>query len=170
MNNSFFTNENQLDDWIEAALNIKERFGIEKALGYLIGEKYHGLLRSRYAAKQLIQTIENQRKGPDYNPIRESDVPGIEPMNLDELCDRQKSRLAMLDNILIEFAHSIKGSFDQGEINIFLRSTPRFGALGHVCSEDEHRFFIEKGAVEQSLDTEVEDALIFGEMERIFAP
>ena len=37
MKNSYFTNEDQLQQWIEAAESIKEEFGIEKALGYING-------------------------------------------------------------------------------------------------------------------------------------
>ena len=41
----YFTNENQLQQWIEAAEIIKEEFGIEKALGYLIGEKFYDIVK-----------------------------------------------------------------------------------------------------------------------------
>lgn len=39
MRNSFFADEGQLSKWVEAAETIEEEFGIDKALGYLIGEK-----------------------------------------------------------------------------------------------------------------------------------
>jgi hypothetical protein len=35
----------QIRDWVEASENIEERFGLEKALGYIVGEKlYHFIL------------------------------------------------------------------------------------------------------------------------------
>lgn len=47
----YFINENQLDHWVEAAENIKEGFGIDEALGYLIGEKFHGLVQDGFSLK-----------------------------------------------------------------------------------------------------------------------
>ncbi len=35
MKNNYFNNEDQLEQWIAAAESIKEKFGLEKALGYL---------------------------------------------------------------------------------------------------------------------------------------
>lgn len=168
MDNRYFVNDNQLDEWIEAALGIKERFGVEKALGYLIGEKYYNLLKDKYATKQFIQVIENRQKKPDYDPIRKSDILDLE-INLDEELHNGNNKITLLDDILTIFTQLIKEAFDQSEIKDFFHSNPRFGAFGHICSEDEHSFFVEKGAVEHSIETEVEDALIFGEMERYFA-
>ena len=37
-------NENQLKEWIEAAEQIKDSFGIDRALGYLIGEKFYDII------------------------------------------------------------------------------------------------------------------------------
>jgi len=36
-----FINDNQLQEWVDAAEGIAEDFGIEKGLGYLIGESNH---------------------------------------------------------------------------------------------------------------------------------
>ena len=74
----------------------------------------------------------------------------------------------MLHDILTKFAGLIKESFGPIEIREYFLSNPRLGALGHICSEDDHNFFIENGAVEHSIDTEVEDALTFGEMMKYF--
>lgn len=63
-----------------------------------------------------------------------------------------------------EFSSLIKKSFARQEIRKHLDSNPRFGLLGHIFSEKEHRFWVKKGAVEHSIETEIEDALIFGEM------
>ena len=77
MNNSFFTNENQLSEWIEASEGIKDSFGINKALGYLIGEKFYTIIHLIYSSRKVLKTIEEQRKKPDYNPIDEYEVEGV---------------------------------------------------------------------------------------------
>ena len=38
-----FINDNQLQERVDASEKIEERFGLEKALGYLIGENYYNL-------------------------------------------------------------------------------------------------------------------------------
>ena len=100
MKNSFFINGNQLDEWIKAAENIRESFGPQKALGYLIGEKFYNTIRSIHSSRRIIKSIEEQRKK----------------------------------------------------------------ANGHVLSEEEHELMVSKGAIEHSLETEIEDAFIYGEM------
>ena len=66
--------------------------------------------------------------------------------------------------ILIEFSNLIKNSFEIYEIREYLESNPRLGSLGHILSETQHKYWVEKGSVEHSIDTEIKDALIFGEM------
>ncbi len=168
MGNKYFTKETQLEDWTEAAFSINERFGIEKALGYLIGEKFYNIAQDKQFAKRTIRKIEDQRNKPDYNPIRKSSNDEIEDVNLDEEYEKQKERISTVDDILDKFARLIKESFDFYEIKAFLKSNPRLGALGHICSEEQHAFFIENKVVERSIDTEIEDALIFGEMTKYF--
>ena len=70
----------------------------------------------------------------------------------------------MAREVLIEFSKLIKESFESYEIKKYFDSNPRFGAFGHTTSEEEHKFLVEKEAIEHSLETEVEDALIYGEM------
>lgn len=168
MRNKYFTKENQLEDWTEAALNIREQFGIEKALGYLVGEKFYDIAKDKQFAKRKIRVIEDQRKKPDYNPILKGSNDEIEDVNLDEEYEKQKKRISIVDDILDKFTRLIKESFEVYEIKTFLKTNPRFGALGHVCSEEEHDYLIEKKAVGHSIDTEVEDALIFGDMTTYF--
>lgn len=54
----------------------------------------------------------------------------------------------------------------EDEINNYFKLNPRFGSLGHVVTEDEHKLFVEKGAGEHTIDTEIEDTLIMGEMKK----
>jgi len=165
MKNSFFTNENQLSEWIEAAKGIRESFGIGKALGYLIGEKFYNIIHLIYSYRKTIKSIEEQRKKSDYNPIDEYEAEGVKFVtNLDEDYELRLKKIEMAREILVEFAGLIKKSFTPYEIRKYFDSNPRFGAFGHTMSEEEHKFLVEKGAIEHSLETEVEDALIYGEM------
>lgn len=166
MKNSFFTDENQLKKWVEAAVNIKESFGIDKALGYLIGEKFYNIIRIRYSAQEMINTIDEQRKRPNYNPIREGKGEFQTTMNLDEVYEKEIKKIDIVREVAIEFADLIKDSFEPHEIWQYLYSNPRLGALGHVCTEKEHKFMVEKGAVEHSAESEIKDALILGEIKK----
>ena len=67
-----------------------------------------------------------------------------------------------------DFSSLIKHSFERQEIRKYLDSNPRFGPLGHIFSEKEHRFWIEKGAVEHSIETEIEDAADIWRDDKIF--
>ena len=169
MKNFFFTNENQLSEWIEASEGIRESFGIGKALGYLIGEKFYNIIHLIYSYRKIIKSIEEQRKKPDYNPIYEYEAEGVKFItNLDEDYEQRLKKIGMARDVLDEFSGLIKKSFTQYEIKQYLNSNPRFGSFGHTVSEEEHKFLVEKGAVEHSLETEVEDALIYGEMRKYF--
>ena len=165
----YFINENQLEQWVEAAENIKEGFGIDKALGYLIGEKFYGLIQDFQHSNQMIRTIDNDRKKPEYTPVRTTYIGEHKHViNVEEEYEYYRNRISMLQDILTKFAGLIKESFGPIKIREYFLSNPRLGALGHICSEEDHNFFIENGAVEHSIDTEVEDALTFGEMMKYF--
>ena len=165
MKNSFFTNENQLSEWIEAAKGIKDSFGIIKALGYLIGEKFYNIIHLIYSSKEILKTIEEKRKKPDYNPIYEYEGEGGKfTANLDEDYESRLKKIEMAREVLVEFSKEIKETFNTHEIRKYFDSNPRFGSIGHTISEEEHKVLVEKGAIEHSLETEVEDALIYGEM------
>jgi len=165
MKSSFFTNERQLSEWIEAAEGIKDSFGINKALGYLIGEKFYNIIHLVYSYRKTINFIDELRKKPDLNPIQEYEEVGSKGVaNLDEDYTRQFKNIEVAREALDEFSGLIKKSFTAYEIKQYLNSNPRFGPFGHTVSEKEHKLLVEKGAVEHSLETEVEDAFIYGEM------
>jgi hypothetical protein len=164
MKNSYFTNENQLQQWIEAAERIKEEFGIDKALGYLIGEKFYDIVSDNHFARRMLRTIDEQRRQPDYNPIRESEGRFKRTMNLDDEYKGYDQKVIVTEEILNEFANLIKRSFALYEIRGYFDSNPRLGTLGHTVSEAVHDMFIQHGAVEHSIETETEDALILGDM------
>jgi len=64
-----FTNPNQLEEWVNAAEGIHDRFGIEKALGYVIGEKFYRLAKRLHSSRKILRSIDEARKKPDYNPM-----------------------------------------------------------------------------------------------------
>jgi hypothetical protein len=102
MKNSYFTNENQLQQWTEAAEGIKEEFGIEKALGYLIGEKFYNIVSDNHFSRKMIRTIDEQRKQPDYNAIRESGGKFNRTINLDDDFKEYERKVMVTEKILVE--------------------------------------------------------------------
>lgn len=164
-----FEEQNRIEQWVEAAEGIKEDFGLDKALGYVIGEKFYNLVKNRQYLKRIVRDIDEKRKSPDYNPFKTvGEGKYKQTINLDEDYKNCKKRIISLQEGLIEFAELIKSSFEPYEIRKYFNSNPRLGALGHVSSEEEHKVFVQQGAVEHSMDTEVEDALTFGEMMEYF--
>ncbi|MBF0570806.1 MAG: hypothetical protein HQL12_02930 [Candidatus Omnitrophica bacterium] len=170
MNNSFFVNENQLQDWVTASEGIRDQFGIEKALGYVIGEKFYGLLRVVASYQDCIETIEEERRKPNYNPIRKYSLGkyGESVENRDETYEKNKKLVLESKDIIEDFTRLIETTFARHEINAYFDSHPRLGSTGHIASEEEHAFMVEKGMVERSVDTEVRDALVFDEMKKYF--
>ena len=164
-----YLNPNQLEDFVDAALGIQERFGIEKALGYLIGEKFYNLVSNLHFNRQMAREIEEKRKKPDYNPIvdRSTEVYRLVE-NLDETYEEEKEIILEAEQLLPKFALMIKEAFEPDEIRRYFKSHPRLGVHGHIETDEEYEFMVSHGAIEHSIDTEVEDALIFGDMLKYF--
>ena len=165
MKNNYFVNENQLEQWIEAAEGIEERFGIDKALGYIIGEKFYNLVKDLRLSKEMMKEIKADIGSPNCNDIQ--NINGAVNRNIierDTRYNNYKHKCSILPIILLEFTTLIKSSFSPHEIIRYFDSNPRLGSLGHVTTEEEHKVFVENGAVEHSTETEIEDALIIGEM------
>lgn len=164
-----FTNDNQLKEWVEAAKGIQDSFGIDKALGYIIGEKLYNLVSTLHDARRTVREIDEKRKQPDYNPIQVTKYKDIEHVtNFDEIYERDKERIAEAEELLTEFTTLIKQAFEPYEIRKYFESHPRLGVHGHISTDKQFEFLVSKGAVEHSLDTEIEDALIFGDMLKYF--
>jgi hypothetical protein len=164
-----FSNPNQFEAWVEASQGIGERFGIDKALGYVIGDKFYNLVAILHVARTTIRLIDEERKKPDYNPIREKTYGHLKHAeNLYKTYERRKEIIAEVEELLVKFATLIKQAFQPYEIRKYFESNPRLGEMGHIASEEEYDFMVSKGAVEYSLETEIEDAMIFGEMMKRF--
>ncbi len=162
-------NTRQLKEWVEAAKNIHDRFGIEKSLGYLIGEKFYRVVSMLHLSQELIRSIAEERKKPGYKPICETtyknrkivtDLDGIYEKNIVIIADTEKA--------LTRFATLIKEAFEPYEIRRYFDSNPRLGIHGHIASDEDYDFLVSRGAVEHSIDTEVRDALILGDMMKYF--
>lgn len=167
MKNSYFISENQLEQWVAAAENIKEEFGLEKALGYLIGEKFYELVSMHKSTGKMIMIIKEERKKSNYDPIKIISGSKLK-VNLDEEYADAKKKVIFLKGILTEFAELIKDSFMPDEIREYFNSNMRLGALGHILTEEQHNVFVEKGAAKRSIDTEINDSLILGDMMKYF--
>jgi hypothetical protein len=164
-----FSNDNQLTEWVQAAEGIKERFGTEKALGYVIGEKFYNIISSMHFSRKQITMIDNERKEPNYQPIREVKLRKSKyTENLDEIYELEKENILESQKVLAEFADLIKQTFDHNKIIQYFDSHPRLGVHGHIGTEEQFTFMVSKGAIKHDLDTEIEDALIFGEMLKYF--
>ena len=170
MKASFFVNENQLQDWIEAAENIKEGFSVEKALGYVIGEKFYSVLRAADSYRDTLKEIEEEKCQPNYNPIRIYSLGkhGESREKRDETYEKTKERVSQEEGILEEFVRLVEGTFARHEIEAYFNSHPRLGSMGHIVSEEEHAFMVEKGMVERTVETEAEDALLFDRIKKHF--
>jgi hypothetical protein len=90
-------------------------------------------------------------------------------INLDETYENEQASVIEAEGLLIKFAFLISESFSHHEIRTYFDSYPRLAVHGHISSAEEHDFMISKGAIEYSLDTRVEDALILEDMMKYFA-
>jgi hypothetical protein len=164
-----FTNSNQLEEWVEAAEGIQERFGTGKALGYVIGEKFYNLVETLHSSRKIIRVIDDERKKPGFNPIRVTRYKNHEYVtNLYETYEHEKAKIIEAEGLLVKFVFLIGQAFAPKAIRAYFESHPRLGAHGHVTSDEEYEFLAGKGAIRHSIETEVEDALIFGEMLKNF--
>ena len=71
-----------------------------------------------------------------------------------------------LDLLISKMSTKIVEMFDAAELRNYFAANPRFGALGHVLTEDEHQLFVENDVAKHTLHSEIKDALIMGEMKR----
>jgi hypothetical protein len=109
--------------WIEqceAARDIREAFGLQKALGYLIGEKLLNFLRAA-----------------DEDPAFAGELPRF------------------------------KQFFDRTEIETYLDTVHRVGALGHVASDETYEEMREAGAIDEDPVEWAEEILLVERAKRL---
>ena len=106
-------NTRQLKEWVEAAKKIHARFGIEKSLGYLIGEKFYRVVFMLHSCEELIRRIDEERKKPGYKPICETTYKNRNIVtNLDEIYDKNIVVITDTEEVLARFATLIKEGFE----------------------------------------------------------
>jgi hypothetical protein len=164
-----FTNPNQIEEWVEAAKRIHARFGIDKALGYLIGEKFYSVAFMLHSSQELIRMISEERKKPGYKSFTETTYKNHTVLtNLDEIYEKNIVIINDTEETLARFAALVRETFEPYDIRRYFESNPRLGIHGHIASDEDYDFLVSKGAVEQSIHTEVRDALILGDMMKYF--
>lgn len=152
---------------METAEGIRDRFGIERALGYVIGEKFYDLVAILHSARKIVRTVDEERRRPDYNPIRVAKFRDSEiATNLDETYKDEKTNVIEAEGLLVKFVLLISQAFSLHEIRKYFDSNPQLGI--HISTEEEHEFLVTHGAIEHSIETEVQDALILGDMMKYF--
>jgi len=158
-------NTRRLKEWVAAAKKIHARFGIEKALEYLIGEKFYRVALMLHYHKKLVGMIAEQRKKPSYNPIIETKYKDRKIVtDMDEIYEKNIVVANDTEEALTRFATLIKEAFEPYEIRSCFGSNPRLGIHGNIRTDEDYDFLLSKGAVDHSIGTEVRDALILGDM------
>ena len=167
MKHPYFADENQLENWVSATENIGGKYGLKKALGYIIREKFYNLCKDYRNNQERMAGIKEERKKPDYNP-KKIVSEGKFIIDLDKEYEKAEKKVTALKGILTDFSEMIKGSFTKHKIEKYLDSNMRLGALGHILTEEEHKEFVEKEVIEHSLETEINDSLILGDIMNYF--
>ncbi|HQK82670.1 MAG TPA: hypothetical protein PLK24_01895, partial [Atribacter sp.] len=138
---SIFAYENQPELWVEAARNIERRYGIDKALGYVIGEKLYNLLVMHNNSLQKLHQIEEQRKLSDYESHRKAQSAfGDYEIDLDQEYQRLKRVIDETNQAKQEMVERILAAFDLFQIYEYFQSNPRLGSSGHILSEEQQRY------------------------------
>jgi hypothetical protein len=104
-------------DWCEATGRIAEDFGPEKAMGYLIGEKFLNFL----------EVTETNGQWRDAIPA---------------------------------FVAEIKALFEPLQLEEFLNTPRRLGALGHVASEETHRMLREEMEESEKVEEDARNLML----------
>ena len=127
-------NTSQLKEWVDAAKKIQDSFGIEKALGYLIGEKFYRVVSMLQLSQELTRRIAEERKKPGYKPIGETTYRNHKIVtNMDEIYDKNIVIIADTEEALDRFATLIKEAFEPHQIRSYLESNPRLGISRTYC-------------------------------------
>jgi len=120
-------------------------------------------------SRKQITMIDNERKKPNYQPIREIKLRMSKyTEDLNEIYDQEKEEIVESQKVLVEIADLIETAFDAHKISQYFDSHPRLGVHGHIGTEEQFNFMVSKGAIEHNPYTEIEDALIFGELLKYF--
>jgi hypothetical protein len=114
-----------------------------------------------------MRTIEEERKEPDFNPVQVTKYHDRElKTNLDQTYDDEQANALEAEELIVKFVLLIRRAFPDHDIRRYFHSNPQLGL--HISTKEEHEFLVKYGAMERTIDTEVEDALILGDMMKYF--
>ena len=161
----YSVNENDLKEWVEAAKEIKAHYGVDRALQYLIGDKFYRIVSVLHSSRKLMRIIAEERRKPDYRPIGIA-IHGNRTLltDVDQLYLKEAEFISQIAELLEEFAAFIHKVFERSEIREYFNSNPCLGS----ASEEEYEYLASRGMVRCSLETEIRNALIYGDMMKYF--
>ncbi len=153
-------------DYCEAADRIKEDYGLEKALKYLIGEKFYEVLRQRTFLLSQISSIKAEREKPDYNPARKIKLSETKTFehNLDNDYDKYQNELLRLGEEKVLFIQEIRKMFSKVELAEFLSNIMAFGSAVQHLSPVDYQMWLDKGVLDKTIVDDAEDIFIHKEM------
>jgi len=162
----YSVNENDIKDWVEAAKEIKDHYDIDRALQYLIGEKFYEIVSAFHSSRKLLRIIDKEMRKADYKSIGIAIYRNLAVVtDVNQLYLEEAEIITNIAELLEEFAALINNVFEYSEIREYFKSNPCLGA----ASVEEYRYLVSRGMVHNSLDTEIRDALIWGDMMKYFA-
>ena len=146
--------------YCEAAEHIKEEFGLEKSLKYLIGEKFHSCL------KQLKWSL-SSAKETEEKLKRDKNFPERTKQDLEENLEYEKKLIAGLMRDRDLFVSKIREIYQPYEIKDFLDNIMAFGSAEQFLTEEKYREWLGKGILQKNVVDEAEDVLILEEMKQL---
>ena len=145
--------------YCEAAANIREDFGLEKSLKYLIGEKFHSLLKQLHWSLSFVRRTEELKE--------KKKLPKTKKRDLERKLEYEKKLIPELMKDRDLFVAKIREIYEPYEIKGFLDNIMAFGAAEQFLTEDEYEEWLDKGALEKDIVDESEDILILEEMKEL---
>jgi len=153
--------ENEMIDVIkycEAAERIKEDFGLEDSLRYLIGEKFYYCLKQLRYSMSFVHDIEELKK---KNALPKT------KRDLEKELAEEMERIPELVQDRNLFVSKIKEIYELYEIEGFLDTVAAFGAAEQFLSEEKYTEWRNKGVLQKDVVDEAEDSLILTEMQEL---
>lgn len=157
-----------IQELCNAAEGIKHDYGTDKAMGYLIGEKFYNVLKQIHYLIEKMHYIETERTKPGYNPIRKYKYSRkTYEENLDEIYKKSNKDIEELRKEKELFACEIKKLFFRNEIEGYLKNVYAFGAVAHNLSEDVYKKWRENGVLDNTASDDARDVLIAQEIRKL---
>ncbi len=161
----YSANQHDIKEWVEAAREIQACHGIDKALQYLIGDRFYRIITDLHSSRRLMRIIDEERRKSDYRPIGITTYRNRTLVtDMEQLYLKEAEIMSEIMEKTEEFAAFIHKVFGDREIRNYFKSNPFLGA----ASEEEYGYLLSRGMIHRTLDTEINDALAYGEMMKYF--